>query len=115
MHEMRRLFWFWFGFECERIDTGKMVDEFMPGVMILMFYLYNFLHNFLKQKTSIPHPPFSAASLLPRRQKRNEIPVLGWSGFGDCRGVHSLKFLDKMIYWAYDSGSELGKGVKGDT
>lgn len=26
-----------------------------------------------------------------------------------------LKFLDKMSCWAYGSGSELGKGVKGDT
>lgn len=103
----------WFGFECERIYAGKMVDEFMPGVMILMFYLYNFLHNFLKLKTSI-FP--TSAGIVITSQDRKGMKYQFWAGLvRRLQRCTDLKFLDKMSCWAYGSGSELGKGVKGDT
>lgn len=37
-----------FGFVCERMCIGKMIDEFMLVVMISKFYLYDFFYNFFK-------------------------------------------------------------------
>lgn len=80
IHEMKYLFCFglvWFGFEWERIYAGKMADEFMSGVTILMFYLYNFLHNFLKLKTST-FP--TSAGVVITSQDRKGMKYQFWSG-----------------------------------
>lgn len=72
--------WFglvWFGFEWERIYAGKMADEFKSGVTILMFYLDNFLHNFLKLKTSI-FP--TSAGVVITSQDRKGMKYQFWSG-----------------------------------
>lgn len=42
------------------------MDEFMSGVMILKFFLYNFLHNFLKLSKLVFSSTFQLL-LLPHR------------------------------------------------
>lgn len=90
-----------------------MIDEFMSGVMILMFNLYNFLPNFLKLKTSI-FP--NSACVVITSQDRKGMKYQFWSGLVQrLQRYADLKFPDKMIFWAYCSGSEISKEIKGDT
>lgn len=79
-----------------------MADEFMSGVTILMFYLYNFLHNFLKLKTST-FP--TSAGVVITSQDRKGMKYQFWSGLvRRLQRCTDWKFLDKMICWAYCRG-----------